>query len=857
MELTCCRWAVDCLNSSASIFFSLSLFILISLPFHSKFSIYRRNPTCSVPTISMEMVSSSDFHTLFSHIFLCLLFFSLHVQSYTSPDKYFVNCGSQTTVFNAGRSFIGDLNTTNTISFRFIPHNSGQVVDHSTESPSLYDSIRIFKDPSFYEFEVDQDTVHIVRLHFSPFNFSTDLSTSVFNVSASGFLLLRNFNSTNIRNNSTSIEEFFLCLNSGENFRIYFSPNSSSIAYVNAIEVFPIPPNFIPDKAKVITLAGEKGESKIFPSLVLHTIYRINVGGPEILPDTDGLWGKWEQEQDNTYLLNPSSAKNSIPHRTKLKFLNEDDHYFAPELVYQTAKELINSSLNSINITWHFPSRKHTRHLLRLHFYDLIDFLVNCGEDGFISVSVSPHPDTLQSNAFLNGVEIMEAMDEHTKDPVVKETKNKRVGVFVGLAFGIFGLICILGFGIYFGLKWRKPKSEKASQITHTKWYPLPVFGGGSTHSKFTERTSSNSPIPNLNLGLKFSLAEIKTATNNFNKKFLVGEGGFGKVYKGVMRNGMRVAVKRSQPGAGQGISEFEREITILSRIRHRHLVSFIGYCNEGLEMILVYEFLEKGTLREHLYNSNFPPLSWKKRLEICIGAAKGLHYLHKGLSSGIIHRDVKSTNILLDENLVAKVSDFGLSTASSLDETHVSTDIKGTIGYLDPEYFRTRQLTQKSDVYSFGVVLLEVLCARLALNPTLPNEQINLAEWGLKCKKMELLEEIIDPKLKGQIDPNSLRKFSETIEKCLQDDGENRPAMGDVVWDLEYALQLEQNVHHRMPHEDSETNANESSSMFIQRIPSIGSSILREEKEHMSQDLDIPLTASQVFSQMNPGEGR
>ncbi|KAL0543103.1 hypothetical protein IC582_018190 [Cucumis melo] len=808
----------------------------------------------------MEIVSCSDLHTLFSHIFLCLLF-SLHVQPYTSPNKYFVNCGSQTTVFNAGRTFIGDLNTTNTISFRFTPQNSDQVVDHSTESPSLYDSIRIFKDPSFYEFEVDQDAVHIVRLHFSPFNFSTDLSTSLFNVSASGFLLLRNFNSTNIRNNSSSIEEFFLSLNIGENFRIYFSPNSSSIAYVNAIEVFPVPPNFIPDKAKVITLAGAKGESKIFPSLVLHTIYRINVGGPEIPLNNDGLWRKWEQEQDNAYLLNPSSAKNSIPHLIKLKYLNEDDHYFAPELVYQTAKELnlnSSSSLNLINMTWHFPSRKRTLHFLRLHFYDLIDFLVNCGENGFISVSVSPlgRLETGQSTAYLNGVEIMEAMDEHSRDPVVKETKNKHVGVFVGLAIGIFGLICILGFGIFFGLKWSKPKSEKASQ-THTKWSPLPVFGGGSTHSKFTKRTSSNSPIPNLNLGLKFSLAEIKTATNNFNKKFLVGEGGFGKVYKGVMRNGMRVAVKRSQPGAGQGISEFEREITILSRIRHRHLVSFIGYCNEGLEMILVYEFLEKGTLREHLYNSNFPPLSWKKRLEICIGAAKGLHYLHKGLSSGIIHRDVKSTNILLDENLVAKVSDFGLSTASSLDETHVSTDIKGTIGYLDPEYFRTRQLTQKSDVYSFGVVLLEVLCARLALNPTLPNEQINLAEWGLKCKKMELLEEIIDPKLKGQIDPNSLRKFSDTIEKCLQDDGENRPTMGDVVWDLEYALQLQQNVHHRMPHEDSETNANGSSSTYIQKIPSIGSSILREDKQDMSQDLDIHLTASQVFSQMNAGEGR
>lgn len=193
-----------------------------------------------------------------SHFPLSSLLLS-SVHPYSSPDKYFVNCGSRTTVVNAGRTFIGDFNTTNTFSFRLTPQNSDQIFDHSSDSPSLYDSVRIFKEPSLYEFEIDQDAVHIVRFHFSPLNFSTDFSTSLFNVSASGFLLLRNFNSSNIRNNSASVEEFFLSLNRWENFQIYFSPNSSSIAYVNAIEVFPIPPNFIPDKALMITLAGAKG----------------------------------------------------------------------------------------------------------------------------------------------------------------------------------------------------------------------------------------------------------------------------------------------------------------------------------------------------------------------------------------------------------------------------------------------------------------------------------------------------------------------------------------------------------------------------------------------------------------------
>ncbi|KAL0539172.1 hypothetical protein IC582_023353 [Cucumis melo] len=837
----------------------------------------------------MEYFTSFNF-------FLSLLLFSLKVsaQSYTPPDKYFVNCGSATNVVDdTGRIFIGDLNATDT--FRFTS-------DNSTELSHLNDSVRVFNQPAFYEFDIEEDAVYIVRLHFSSSNFMADLSSALFDVSASGFFLLKDVNATEtIGNDSASVKEFFLNLNTRK-FRIVFVPKSSSIAFVNAIEVFPTPPNFFKSESKaIISESDGRNEGAInLPFMITHTIYRINVGGPEIPSNGDKLWRKWEK--DDVYLLNPISATNSNPRTSRPNYANQTDDYFAPDLVYRTAKELnMNSSFNFVNITWSFPLRKKTLHLVRVHFYDIIgitfngflifnlyignnfeyqidsptdfngapypihyDFPVDSGENGSIHVSVGrlDSDKTGQPNAFLNGVEIMEVMNEGSKDPFIKESfgdkkKKSGVGLLVGLSVGGFCLICILGCGIWFGLKCRKKRSDEPSHThTHTQWTPLSRFVGGSTHSRFNERTTSSSPIPDLNLGLKFSLAEIKTATNNFNKKFLVGEGGFGKVYKGVMRNGTKVAVKRSQPGAGQGISEFEREITILSKIRHRHLVSFIGYCDEGLEMILVYEFLEKGTLREHLYNSNFPPLPWKKRLEICIGAARGLHYLHKGSAGGIIHRDVKSTNILLDENLVAKVSDFGLSRAGPLDETHVSTDIKGTFGYLDPEYFRTQQLTEKSDVYSFGVLLLEILCARPALNPTLPREQINLAEWGLRCKKMDLLEEIIDPKLEGQIDPNSLRKYSDTIEKCLQDDAANRPTMADVLWDLEYALQLQQSTHPRMPHEDSETNVNDASSTAIRRFPSIGSSILRDDPS-MSQDLDTHLTAPEVFSQIMADHGR
>ncbi|CAI9298912.1 unnamed protein product [Lactuca saligna] len=306
-----------------------------------------------------------------------------------------------------------------------------------------------------------------------------------------------------------------------------------------------------------------------------------------------------------------------------------------------------------------------------------------------------------------------------------------------------------------------------------------------------------------------FSFSEIEIATNNFDKVRVIGEGGFGKVYIGTLKDGTTVAIKRGSTRYHQGEKEFRAEITVLLRLRHFHLISLLGCCNENSEMILVYEYMDNGTLRQHLYDRENTqptnePLTWAQRLKIAIQSASGLHYLHTGFQSPIIHRDVKTSNILLNKNLNAKVSDFGLSRERPVVDNALSSAVKGSFGYIDPEYYRRHRLTEKSDVYSFGVVLFEILFGLPALDSTRPTEQQMLSEWALHCYRDDILDQNIDPYLMGEILPQCLEIYVKTATSCLADKGEDRPSMGDVLVSLQRALALQESrdVFLQMPPE-------------------------------------------------------
>ncbi|KAL2530640.1 Receptor-like protein kinase ANXUR1 [Forsythia ovata] len=813
------------------------------------------------------------------------MFHIVHSQNNTNnsasnaADSFVLACGSSTDATDEnGSKWIPDNK------FLISSHNSLPAIAQS-QDPSLpsivpYMTARIFKSQSTYKFSVSPKFRYWIRLHFYPSTYKNfDLSNSFFSVTAGGFTLLNNFSAFITAQALTQayiVREFNMILINSGNLNLTFTPSSThndSFAFINGIEIIPMPENFQP-----VPLVGFSDQQMDIESYTMQTMFRLNVGGQYIPPSNDsGFSRTWFDDAPYVYGA-AMGVTSEADKNVRIAYSSDDEKYIAPVNVYSTARSMgPNSTVNTnYNLTWVFQIDVNFTYLVRFHFCeyqlskvnqrvfaifinnqtaypeaDVIawgegkgvpvhkDYAIHVNsKSGDDQLWVALHPNVTSKpefyDAILNGLEIFKLNDvtqnlagpnpmplpqkletELQQRRPFSQSKSKNHGIVIGSVLGaLAGFGLVVGFVVF--LIHRKRRVDVKMSST-SRWLSIYHYSQ-SSGTRTTSKTSGSSRISNKGGGLcrHFTLAEIKLGTDNFNESNIIGVGGFGKVYKGNIDGSAAVAIKRANPSSEQGVHEFETEIDLLSKLRHRHLVSLIGACEENDEMILVYDYMANGTLREHLYNNNKPPLCWKQRLDICIGAARGLHYLHTGAKYTIIHRDVKTTNILLDERWVAKVSDFGLSkTGPSLNQTHVSTIVKGSFGYLDPEYFRRQQLTEKSDVYSFGVVLFEVLCGRPAINPSFSKEQVSLADWALVNLERDTFEDIIDPCIKGQITIDCLNHFIQTAAKCLSDNSIDRPSMGSVLRHLEYSLRLQNNsddeamVMAKQKPDDDEVEAN------------------------------------------------
>ncbi|KAF3342092.1 receptor-like protein kinase [Carex littledalei] len=788
--------------------------------------------------------------------------------SLTLNTSYFIQCGLINSTFthtneSPPRTFVSDEK------YLISGSTSTNLFPNVTISTNpLYPTARFSFSPFSYQFNVVPNTSNILRLHFSPFSGSSNANFAI--TTFNGNSSTNNFSISALT--SLIIKEFFLSMDS-DKLVLKFTPQNYSIAFISVIEIFDAAPLQLFSNIPILIDTTDTFNTQQ-AYLSMETFYRVNMPGPLITPENDTLWRTWVT--DDPYIYNAhASQTHSVSMTLNFNPLQWSSEDIAPETVYNTAR-MINASIDqfnsnpdfNINITWSFRVDSGYYYLIRLHFCDIIpessqvdqgpvfavyimdylalrnnlrpsdytsyaqepfyiDFIANVMGARNITVSISlDRKESKVNNGFLNGLEIMKMTNYNP--PL--ERKKKLLAIILGPTIGgaFIILILMIMFGVY--TTWYKGRCKMNLREEDETPFSQP-------HQYSCRATSVASPR-------LIAFSEIKTSTNNFDERSLIGVGGFGKVYKGRLHNGTMVAVKRASCQSNQGFPEFQTEIEVLSNIRHRHLLSLIGYCDENSEMILVYEYMEKGTLRNYLYGTDdlLPSLSWKQRLEICIGTAKGLQYLHTGPSRNIIHRDVKSTNILLGEGYIAKVSDFGISKLGPcIGETHVSTAVKGSFGYLDPEYFKTQQLTDKSDVYSFGVVLFEVLCARPVIDQSLEREQLNLTEWALMWQRKGELEKIIDPKLVGEIKENSLRKFGEIAKECLEEYGIDRPTMGDVLWNLEYCLRLQETEVKSELHYENTTSTSDSHFLEIPTLCGLPSNI-------SSADSRSDITTSNVF---------
>ncbi|RLN24448.1 receptor-like protein kinase HERK 1 [Panicum miliaceum] len=730
--------------------------------------------------------------------------------AYTPADNYLISCGSSVGTTVGQRVFVPDdsgsvtLTSSHSTAVRAPP---GSVLGF--DNAALYQTARVFTAPSSYAFRISRPGRHFVRLHFFPFaSQSYDLAAASFKVSTQDAVLIDSYTPAKNAAYQPVRDEFLLDVARGT-LIVTFVPLAGGLAFVNAVEVVSVPDSLMADPART-----SRRQQLIPIVLPLQTAYRVNVGGPAVAAASDTLSREWTKDQ--SYLAASAGVVTRVlAYNGSLKYLageaTPDD---APGIVYATSRELV--MLKTVDqMTWQFDVDKQpSSYLIRFHWCDVVsraphllsidvyvgshtvvtgldlstigngalafpyhmDFILDSSDpSGKIIIYVGSSSSMKEnSSAFpgpiLNGIEIMQMHFSSGSvvivEPSSARSKKQNLAIVLGSICGAFAVVSIaVVLVIFLRKKEGKLLPSPSQSPSSTPWMPLlnrfslrsrgpGASGAGSPSFTVDKDMPGAIPIAGSSApSYRFPLAMLQEATDNFDESLVIGAGGFGKVYRAVLPDGTKVAVKRASPESRQGAREFRTEIELLSGLRHRHLVSLIGYCDDGDEMILLYEYMEHGSLRSRLYGGAAAAgraLSWAQRLEACAGAARGLLYLHTALAK------------------------------------------PGSFGYVDPDYARTRKLTAKSDVYSFGVVLLEALCARPVVDPRLPKPMVNLVEWALHWQGRGELDKVVDRRIAAAVRPQALTKYGETAAKCLAERGADRPAMEDVVWSLQFVMRLQ-----------------------------------------------------------------
>ncbi|XP_042014790.1 putative receptor-like protein kinase At5g39000 [Salvia splendens] len=746
-----------------------------------------------------------------------LIFMNTWIAVGSSPSQFIgdfsINCGSSDTskATSDGREWHGDLqprfssflqikgsSTSSTIVYKPVASADDLVPPYNTARLSRYQFS--------YGFRVNPGQ-KILRLHFNPSLYKGYKSCKdLFSVDAGHFTLLTNFSASltaRALGVTSFVKEYCVNIPDVHLFNIVFTPTSNQLfetfAFINGIQIIALPAGLTyfhgPDQVGLPVV----GKSPIYvdDSTALEIIRRLKLKHDLASSSGDGgyTFGMWEavpkqKQKKQSEIKNitwTTSVDVGFRYLVRLYFsellLKLEESGSAVVFKVRINEMPVDTSIHVLGERGNEDSRIS-------RYVDYMVLMRGRKQEGRrdLVIWIESNVDFTDENRAFKGFEIMKLSNLEyslaSLDPPLSSVQDSSHGTLQNLQIFVGGKNMIATIAITFLV---------AANII---FYTLSQIWGVNARGAEEENLLSEKAIQ---LCRRFSLSEIQSATKNFSEAYIIGKGGFGKVYKALIDDGHEtVAIKRLKPNARQGAREFRTEIETLIELRHVNIVSLIGYCNEHGEMIIVYEYMANGTLADHLYklarkSDNVPYMHWKERISICIGAAQGLEYLHSGQI--LIHRDIKASNILLDKDFSAKVSDFGLAKYLNRrkSESHVSTKIKGTLGYLDPSYFSTGKLTRKSDIYAFGVVLLEVLCGRSAVDRLYIGDDQILTKWALQNISKGRVHQIVDSDIVGEIMEDSLESFVELATRCLLDEPKKRPRMAQVVTQLEIALEQQE----------------------------------------------------------------